>query len=203
MIELATKPNPSMAPIDCLGVVLSGGQSSRMGKDKAGLIRNNESMLAFSQHILKQTGVKETVVSTNSQNTHVGTPDLIANAGPLGGIYSVIAKHKPKALLILPVDLPLITVSVLEKLKTTGELTQKACYYEDNFLPLYLPINSFTEMFFETAMKNLSGKGPSIRAMLKQVPHQALSLTDNKALFNTNTPEQWQQAKQDFIKQNL
>ena len=200
MIKIVPKPNSTQSSFDCLGVVLSGGQSSRMGKDKAGLMRNNENMLAFSQQVLAQTGVCKTVISTNSEKAHFGTPDLISNAGPLGGVYSVISQYKPKALLILPVDLPLITASVLEKLRLTGELNQKACFYEDNYLPLYLPVNSFTELFFKSALKNFNGKGPSIRAMLKQVPHQTLSLDNKNALFNTNTPEEWQQAKQTFIK---
>ena len=43
-----------------------------------------------------------------------------------------------------------------------------------------------------------SKSGPSVRAMLEQVPHQAIASLSNQVLFNTNTPEQWQQAQQKF-----
>ncbi|HBY88532.1 MAG TPA: molybdopterin biosynthesis protein, partial [Colwellia sp.] len=39
---------------------------------------------------------------------------------------------------------------------------------------------------------------PSVRAMLEQVPHQAVASLNSQVLFNTNTPEQWQQAQQQF-----
>ncbi len=41
-------------------------------------------------------------------------------------------------------------------------------------------------------------KGPSIKALLQHIPHQEIQCGDSKALFNTNTPEQWQQAKKQF-----
>ena len=38
----------------CLGVVLTGGLSSRMGQDKATLAYKNSNMLAFSRLFLKR-----------------------------------------------------------------------------------------------------------------------------------------------------
>jgi len=34
--------------------------------------------------------------------------------------------------------------------------------------------------------------------MFAQVPHQALALNSPQCLFNSNTPEEWQQAQQRF-----
>jgi len=34
--------------------------------------------------------------------------------------------------------------------------------------------------------------------MLENLPHQAVTSLNNQVLFNTNTPEQWQQAQQQF-----
>jgi molybdopterin-guanine dinucleotide biosynthesis protein A len=54
----------------------------------------------------------------------------------------------------------------------------------------------------ETLLANSKGNnkknGPSVRSMLEQVPHQAIASLNNQVLFNTNTPEQWQQAQQKF-----
>ncbi len=214
---------------DCLGVVLAGGKSSRMGSNKALLMRNSstyngqsrgsENMLSYSKGLLKNIGINNIVVSGNVESGDVGkgntehyVADQFTELGPMGGIYSVIKKYQPKALLILPVDLPLMTKQTLQQLKMKGELSQKACFFTDHFLPLYLPNNAFVEQFFTTnfaqyqqghksAVNEKGDKkknGPSIRSMLAQVPHQTLALKSPQCLFNSNTPEQWQQAQQRF-----
>ncbi len=188
----------------CLGVVLSGGKSSRMGKDKSLLTRNNEDMLSFSTQQLHNAGASEVVVSGQQH----GIADTIENVGPMGGIFTIIEKYQPQALLILPVDLPLIDDETLRQLKRVGELSNQACFYQDNFLPLYLPINAHVEQFFRQSFSQLTldvkgAKGPSIKALLKQIPSKALMAKNKQRLFNANTPEQWQQAKQQFQPQHI
>ncbi|MGB0937619.1 MAG: molybdenum cofactor guanylyltransferase [Colwellia sp.] len=197
--------------IDCLGVVLAGGLSSRMGQNKAMLRRNSTSMLNFSKNLLQQCGVDKVVVSGGrslTQENSLGLnaeiiPDKIEHAGPVGGIYSVIQQCNPKSLLILPVDLPLMTADSLNKLKTTGELSQKASYFDDHHIPLYLPNNAFLAMFLNNAFTALAQNiadssqknAPSIKQMLLQVPHLSVKSPQVKTLFNSNTPTQWQEAQ--------
>ncbi|NRA60762.1 MAG: NTP transferase domain-containing protein, partial [Psychrobium sp.] len=47
----------------CIGVVLAGGLSSRMGQDKASLIRNNINMLQFTTQLLNDVGLSKVLVS--------------------------------------------------------------------------------------------------------------------------------------------
>ena len=183
----------------CLGVVLAGGLSSRMGTDKAKLIRQDKDMLAFSIGQLKSTGITDVIVSGNGYDV----ADEYAQAGPLGGIYSVLKKYQPKAILALPVDLPLLSTSLLTELLSKGQLANKACCFEQHALPIYLPNNAYTELFFQQAFSNFNGKGPSARSLLKQVPSVQLPLTSTQQLLNTNTPQEWQQAQQVLIGQNV
>ncbi|WP_286233332.1 molybdenum cofactor guanylyltransferase [Thalassotalea sediminis] len=180
-------------PVNCLGVVLAGGKSSRMGQDKALLTVQGESLLLRASSLLKNVGVDDIMISGK---TH-GEEDIAPNTGPLGGIYTAIANHHPKALLILPVDLPLIDVQTIRQLKTIGELTNRACYYQHHYLPLYLPNSAFCHTFFATNynVHHPNGKhaGYSVRALLQQLPHKALPLQKKQALFNANTPQDWQQ----------
>jgi len=206
---------------DCLGVVLAGGKSSRMGTSKALLMRsssksvgqssNQENMLSYSKKLLKNIGIEKVVVSGDIEGepTNNNVIDEFAELGPMGGIYSVIKKYQPKSLLILPVDLPLMSKETLSQLKIKGQLSQKACFFTEHFLPLYLPNNAYVEQFFSTNFSQFmqsnnhalnekittKKNGPSIRSMLAQVPHQALALQSTQCLFNTNTPQEWQQAQ--------
>jgi molybdenum cofactor guanylyltransferase len=191
----------------CLGVVLAGGKSSRMGQDKARLQRHNQDMLSYSKLLLKAAGSSQVIVSGGEH----GVNDLVADLGPLGGIQSIIKQYKPQALLILPVDLPLMTSKELARLKQVGELSQRACYFTDHYLPLYLPVNAFVEQFFQQPLSQIKSvahptdlkskkaqkrnlSGPSVRSLLTQIPHRAITPKNSHCLFNTNTPEQWQQA---------
>ncbi|NQY86346.1 MAG: molybdenum cofactor guanylyltransferase [Colwellia sp.] len=200
--------NNAVATNDCLGVVLAGGLSSRMGQDKAKLLRNSTDMLNFTKQLLIGSGINNIVVSGDQYEI----PDKVKKSGPVGGIYSVLSRFpQVKSLLILPVDLPFMTTKTLAELRLKGELSQKATYFEGHNIPLYLPNNAYIEMFLAKVFTNnipvnsgqLSEKttkknGPSIKALLQQIPHQAIVCGDSKALFNTNTPEQWQQAVKQF-----
>ncbi|MFD2164911.1 molybdenum cofactor guanylyltransferase [Thalassotalea euphylliae] len=176
--------------IGCLGIVLAGGLSSRMGKDKAFLERRNQPMVEFSKQLLLEAGVENVVVSGNTHDI----ADIYEQQGPVGGIYSVLTQTNCQAALILPVDLPLMTANVLAELKHLGSLSQKATYFSGHSLPLYLPINSYTELFFNRCFSQPGNKGPSVRQLLSSVPHQEVACKTDSALFNTNTPQQWQQA---------
>jgi molybdopterin-guanine dinucleotide biosynthesis protein A len=207
----------------CLGVVLAGGLSSRMGKDKAKLQRNDTDMLNFSKQLLINSGVKSIIVSGDDYDV----PDKVKQSGPVGGIYSVLSKFpQAKSLLILPVDLPFMTTKTLTDLRTKGELSQKATYFEGHNIPLFLPNSAYIKLFFSktftrTALSDSScvdtlqtnkwlinsykssektnhKHGPSIKALLQDIPNQAIKCNDSKALFNTNTPQQWQQAIKQF-----
>ena len=192
---------------DCLGVVLAGGLSSRMGQDKAKLLRDKHSMLAFSKQILLESGISNVVISGDNYQI----PDNVKESGPVGGILSVLSRFPHiKSLLILPVDLPLMKASALTELRVKGELSHKATYFKGHNIPLFLPNNSYVELFLAQAFtpssctaetqegRRFKNKGPSIKALLNQIPHQAIHCNDSNMLFNTNTPEEWQQARKQF-----
>jgi len=193
---------------ECLGVVLAGGLSSRMGQDKATLRRNSTDMLNISKQLLLNSGIKNVVVSGDKYDI----PDKVKESGPVGGIYSVLSRFpQAKSLLILPVDLPFMTAKTLADLRIKGELSQKATYFEGHSIPLFLPNDAYIEVFLSKVFshslienikdpsKKAKGKqGPSIKMLLQNTPHQAIQCTDSRVLFNTNTPEQWQQAMNQF-----
>lgn len=187
---------------ECLGIVLAGGLSSRMGQDKAQLPYKETTMLNFSKQLLKRSGIKQVVVSGDQYQA----PDLIKNAGPVGGIYSIVQQFKPTSMLILPVDLPLMEAGALKELRMKGELSQKACFFEGHHIPLYLPNNGYLTLFLSQNFNNLSPSiqvneqqsnkkfGPSVKQLLMQVPNVSIKTKNSTLLFNTNTPEQWQKA---------
>ncbi|WP_448548846.1 molybdenum cofactor guanylyltransferase [Thalassotalea fusca] len=178
---------------DCLGVVLAGGLSSRMGTNKANLQLGKQTLLERASALLHDCGLGKVVISSKDQ-----VSDLYDHQGPVGGIYSVFKQCRPHSMLIVPVDLPLLTATDIGQLKTIGELSNKAVCFQGHSLPLYLPINGFVENFFAKQSLFSQEKGPSIRMMLGQIPSQAIEITQPKSLTNVNTPSQWQQIQTHF-----
>ncbi|WP_394174318.1 molybdenum cofactor guanylyltransferase [Thalassotalea litorea] len=203
-----------MHPSSILGVVLAGGKSQRMGQDKSRLpallsthsakadvnvaAQPTSSMMQYSASLLEQAGINDIVISGKSQ--HQGIADYIPFAGPLMGLYSIIQTRQPKAILALPVDMPLLSAAEVKQIKIAGELSGKCTCFADHPLPLYLPINvqvqSFLNQHYQRLVTNPETKGPSFKQLFEQSGVNSLRSEFPKRLENTNTPEQWQRAQQ-------
>ena len=170
----------------CHGLILAGGLSTRMGTDKALLRRNQQTMLEYTESLLKSLGL-DILVSGGDK----GIPDVITQSGPLGGIYTVIKKTPVNALLIVPVDMPLLTSSLLQQLITEGEASETAVCFQDCYLPLYLPVNKRLLEYLEQVLTEGTGLPRSIKRMLAAVNSVQLPVTEPELLVNTNTPEEW------------
>ncbi|MDZ7717498.1 MAG: molybdenum cofactor guanylyltransferase [Balneolaceae bacterium] len=100
-------------------IILAGGQSRRMGRDKGLVLLNGKPMV---QHIIDkaQTITKKVMIITNQPGyEHFGVPtysDLIQDKGPLGGIYTGLHYAQTEYNLVLSCDIPLVPVSFLKRL---------------------------------------------------------------------------------------
>ncbi|NMP15049.1 molybdenum cofactor guanylyltransferase [Thalassotalea sp. Y01] len=181
---------------ECLGVVLAGGQSQRMGQNKALLNLEDSTLKQRSVNLLQQCGVDKVVVSGANSG---GAPDLISNAGPLGGIYSIINTYRPATILVLPVDMPMMDAKHLQQLRIKGALANKISYFNESALPAYIPVSApfidFLNDSFVRSQFKANSKAPSLRQAFSKVSSQSIALQDSKLLFNTNTPQEFEQAK--------
>jgi len=102
-------------------VILAGGQSSRMGRDKAALELAGETLLERQIKLVQAAGASEVFISGRAGRDYskLGCPVLVDNfsqAGPLAGIESALQKCRNPLLLVLAVDMPQMPVAVLEEL---------------------------------------------------------------------------------------
>ena len=76
-----------------VGLALSGGKSSRMGKDKSAITVGSSTMLERSITLLNGLDLDKVVVS----GLNFDIPDIFPDKGPVGGIYSAIQSLSLKA----------------------------------------------------------------------------------------------------------
>lgn len=102
-------------------VILAGGKSSRMGRDKAFLPIGNMVLLDRQIQLAREAGAAEVLISGRGAvdytrfNCHVlldEKPDL----GPLSGIARGLNAARHPLLLVLAVDMPHMTAEYLEQL---------------------------------------------------------------------------------------
>ncbi|MEM6688155.1 MAG: molybdenum cofactor guanylyltransferase [Planctomycetota bacterium] len=119
-----------------LGVVLAGGQSQRMGSDKASLTHPIDARLSWLAHAIEQVSrvTKATIVSGESRNS-IGVPFVsdhrsFEGSGPMGGVITTLlwAKKRDYAgCLYLPVDMPLVDHFLLESIIVNAKRIPKTC----------------------------------------------------------------------------
>jgi molybdenum cofactor guanylyltransferase len=99
-------------------VILAGGRSTRMGRDKALLEVGEQPLLARQINLTWATRATEVFISGRAgvDYSHFNCPvllDRFPDAGPLAGIERGLAALAAARLLVLAVDLPAMTESLL------------------------------------------------------------------------------------------
>lgn len=164
-------------------LILAGGKSSRMGRDKALLSINGQSLLAHMQQLAIDSGAAEVLVSRNQPGF---INDTEHQAGPLAGILAALAHCTTSQLLILPVDTPLLSAASLQQLVL--EANDDAAYFANSPLPCVLPLSPALS---ELIRKQLHSGQRSVQALLTELNATALPAPEAE-LLNTNTPADWQ-----------
>ncbi|MHA7879127.1 MAG: molybdenum cofactor guanylyltransferase [Saccharospirillum sp.] len=167
-------------------LVLAGGRSSRMERDKSALQWQGKTLLQWQAE--RFASLAEVVISgpegiTDRWQDH---------RGPLAGILAAcLARPDVDTWIALPVDMPLLTQATVQRLMNASDRNDAALAFADHPLPMALPMTPEATAQLESALQD--PKGPrSLRWLHRQLQGQWLqpvpSITE---MMNTNTPEEW------------
>ena len=119
---------PDAVGPDAAGFVLAGGRSSRMGQDKALVPFAGQPLVAHALLVLRDAGLEASLAGARSSLV-VFAPvveDCECGRGPLGGICAALASTTARRAVFLPVDLPLLPVSLVDYLLHHAQITGRA-----------------------------------------------------------------------------
>lgn len=105
-------------------LLLAGGKSSRMGKNKAELLYEGRTFAETLITKAEKLGITKIYLSgyeSEKENVQV-VFDVYPDRGPLGGIHACMRQMTTPFCLVLPVDVPQIPLKVLEELLTYHEI---------------------------------------------------------------------------------
>lgn len=174
-----------------IGLVLAGGQSRRMGQDKALMRYEGKTLIDHASTLLQDAKCDEILVSRNKAGF---LNDKIEDVGPLGGVHAalhaLLATHSSFELLVLPVDMPRMTPEFLMQLINEGREKNAACYVENRFLPFYLPVTQTTENALHKYLVHEQKR--RVVGFLELVDAVLLQESDTAAHWlNVNAPCDW------------
>lgn len=123
------------------GAVMAGGRSTRMGRDKAALVVEGETLLRRQLRILREAGARRLVISCRAAQTVefvLGADlvvDTVPDGGPLAGLHAVLADCASPHLAVLAVDMPIVNAAWFDRLRGlsapgVGAIARTAAGYE-------------------------------------------------------------------------
>ena len=179
-------------------VILAGGKSLRMGRDKARIKFGSETLL---QHlVLRMAGLFEEIIIVapdSGRNDRIpGTrrvTDIYTNAGPLGGIHSGICAASNSRIFVTACDMPFFNAVLAQLLLRRAEGYDAAVPCNGDFIePLFA---AYTKTALPKMEDYLRTGHTSVNAFLSsadtcKIPESTVRryADPGKVFFNMNTP---------------
>jgi molybdopterin-guanine dinucleotide biosynthesis protein A len=180
------------------GLVLAGGRSSRMHRDKAALSYAGRSQLERAMALLTPHVVRAYVSVRPDQRDDPlrarfpQIADLHENLGPVAGLLAAQARHPEAAWLVLACDLPLLDEATLTHLLRARAPSRAATAYRSSYDGLPEPLCAIWEpRSGELLAAYVARGGQCPRKFLQGIDTALLDEPNPRALDNINTPEEY------------
>lgn len=178
------------------GLVLAGGQSRRMGHDKALLVRDGQSQLSYVASLLGQVTDKVFVSTRGDQQDDTerarfaNIVDRYDNIGPVAGILSAMDEYPEPDWLVVACDLPNIDSRTLEYLVANRSEQSPFTAYKSSHDGLPEPLCAIYRSGSDGVLRRFVDDGIVCpRKMLINSDTELLEQPNPAALDNVNTPD--------------
>ena len=193
----------SKTKLPITGALLVGGESRRMGENKA-FLKIGETMLCERSLDVLNNVCQEVIISSREAESYkmFGYPiilDRIKGKGPLGGLYSILGEAKHDYVFVVACDMPFLSEQGIRTLyeqvedfdalvpRAAGRLHPLHAFYHKRILPL-VKENLLNEKLKITEILN------GCQAKIIQIDKDSELNTNIKEenLMNVNTPYDWE-----------
>ena len=190
-----------MATREVYGLVLAGGQSRRMGRDKALLLRDGQSQLAHMVSLLDAV-VERVFVSARSEQSGDAERsrfelivDRYDDMGPIAGILSALQEYPEVDWLVVACDLPNIDDSTLRFLLENISDNQAFTAFRSSHDGLPEPLCAVYKAGSDKLLREFVDDGMVCpRKILIRSETCLLDQPNPSSLDNVNTPDDLEQS---------
>ena len=176
------------------GFVLTGGRSTRMGRDKALLPIEGSLLVQRTAEVVRAAAGSVTLIGAPGRYTHLGLPvlpDLVDNCGPICGLHTALKTTAADWNLIVACDMPGLTAGFLGNLLAAAKQLGCACLVpktDSGLHPLCGVYHRRAGDVVEFAIHHNSFK---MHDLLKSLGAASWPVADASLLENVNTPLEW------------
>lgn len=187
-------------------VILAGGKSSRMGRDKALLPFGGYSTLAEYQYRRLSTLFEQVYISSKEDKFDFEAPlifDKEKSSSPLLATASIFETIKDDFFLIA-VDMPLLDIESIKKLlKLYREQPESAVYLFESAEGLEPTAAIYRQRCYKTLLEQLRAGRHSMRECIAKEPYHALQIESENAFLNTNYKSEYLKALEIYAKEGF
>lgn len=184
------------------GLLLTGGRSKRMQRDKAALEYAGQSQLERAMGLLDPL-VERVFVSVRADQLqdpqrarYPCITDALSDLGPIGGIHAALHAHPQAAWLVLACDLPFLDAATLQQLIAARDPLHLATAFRSSHDGKPEPLCAIYEPRALSAIDAWIASGQRCpRGFLGQADVALLTLRAPRALDNINTAAEYLQAR--------
>lgn len=187
--------------------ILAGGKSTRMGTDKAFVPLDGRTLLARALDLTRSVSSDVRIVGDKSKFAPFApvVEDIFPGCGPLGGIHAALRSSKTELNLMLAVDVPFISLALLQHLITRARNTLSATVTVPRSYGGWQPLCAvYRRDFADAAEKALTEGRYKIDALFAAAHTQTVEEQElltagfSPRIFrNLNTPEELAEASTD------
>ncbi|MFD1553682.1 hypothetical protein DNU06_10190 [Putridiphycobacter roseus] len=170
-------------------IILAGGNSSRMGKDKGLIEVGGIPIVQLVTNRLKEEFQHIFIISNNQAYAAFGFPtypDLITNIGPLGGLYTGLTISPFDKNVFLSCDTPNVLNQTIHQLLAASVVAQTTVVKSKKVHPL---IGVYHQKDRKAIKEQIERKDYKLMHLLKEIDAKELDLSavDEKEFLNLNT----------------
>jgi molybdopterin-guanine dinucleotide biosynthesis protein A len=184
------------------GLVLAGGESRRMGRDKAALQFHGRSQVDWAYALLERhcarvfVSVRPSQLDDPTRAAHPAIVDRHAEAGPIAGIAAAQEEFPAAAWLVVACDLPFLADATIENL-IAHRGSQPIVAYRSTHDGLPEPLCAIYEPVTQAGIAAAIAGGKTCpRKFIIQSGVPLLAQPDPAALDNVNTPDDLARAQE-------
>jgi molybdopterin-guanine dinucleotide biosynthesis protein A len=176
------------------GFVLTGGRSSRMGRDKALLPLGGSTLLEQVAARVRAAAGSVTLIGSPERYGGLGLPvaaDLIGDCGPIGGVYTALKMSSAPRNLVVACDMPAVTTGFLAGLLEAARDADAECLAPETGSGLHPLCAVYHRRALAALRYAIDHKSFKMHDLLRSIRTVAWPAADPSLLENVNTLVEW------------
>ncbi|CAN5848922.1 hypothetical protein BH11BAC4_BH11BAC4_08150 [soil metagenome] len=189
------------------GLIMCGGNSSRMGIDKSKLVYHSKPQCYYLYEMMQSICEKVFISCNEEQSTRIKPEyeliiDLPAykNIGPLAGLLSAFTRFPKRHFLITGCDYPYLNVDEMIRFILSMEGNDRPAAFYNNAEHIYEPLlGHYPYTLFEPLKKMFTAKQYSLQSILCKIEAGKYLPSNEKSSCSVDTYEDYLKVKRRFI----